>query len=293
MKLDELIEDVTVRLLKLTVTSLPKDVKEAISEAAKSEEGIAKKQLEAILRNVEISERRGLPMCQDTGLITFYVEMGTEFPKIPLKEVLIRATREATREVPLRPNAVDVWSGINSGDNVGEGIPHISWELVEGSKLRLTVVPKGGGSEYPAKLFIFPGRARREDLLSSVLTAITEAGGKPCPPTVVGVGVGGTTDLSMQLAKKAAVLRPIGSRSSHPEARELEDELKRLANELGIGPMGLGGKTTVLDVHIEFAHRHPAFTPVAVVFSCWALRRATAEISQDGTVKYLSHEVSS
>ncbi|HDD72281.1 MAG TPA: fumarate hydratase, partial [Candidatus Bathyarchaeota archaeon] len=199
-----------------------------------------------------------------------------------------KAVSRATLEVPLRPNAVDPISRENTGDNTGRLVPWLDLELVEGDSLELTVVPKGFGSEMMARLRCVPAAEGFEAVKRFIISSVLEAGGKPCPPIVLGVGMGGVAETAMRLAKRA-IARPVGER--HPEERisELEEELLEAINETGIGAMGLGGRTTALDVHVEYAHTHTVGTPVALVFQCWCARRASAIIEPDGSAVCTSH----
>jgi len=161
---------------------------------------------------------------------------------------------------------------------------------VPGDSLEVTYVPKGGGSEAPSTLVMAPPIKGLEKLKETVLRAILEAGPKPCPPVVIGVGVAAGADIALTLAKMAAVLRPLGSRHPDPEIAKLEEELLHAVNQLEIGPHGFGGSTTALDLHIEYAHRHPATYAIAVVTSCWALRRASGVFYPDGRWEITSHK---
>jgi len=225
-------------------------------------------------------------MCQDTGIVAFMVKVGDAFPlRSKLKEILVAATRRATTEVPLRPNAVDVFRG-NTGDNVGLNghVPILYFDLVEGDGLELVAMPKGGGSSnVAAHRMLKPGLGLR-GVKAFVIEAVAAAGSLGCPPYFVGVGIGGGEDLCMVLAKKA-LLRPFRVRHSDPVVAEMEEELLEKVNMLGIGAMGLGEGVTALDLHIELAARHPASLPVGVVMSCWALRHARATITSDGKVE--------
>jgi fumarate hydratase subunit alpha len=287
------VEDVAVKLLQLAVTELPKDVKAALQSAYREEESEAgKTQLKAILDNMELAEKTRTPMCQDTGVIIFYVKAGArrgeDLDKI--EDALRKATRRATKEVPLRPNAVNPFTQKNSGDNTGRFFPFINWEITSGDGIELTVLPKGGGSENVCALgMLRPGDGVR-GLKRFVVDTVIKAGAKPCPPNILGVAVGGGADIAMKLAKKA-LLRPIDEPNPDPELAKLESELYEAANMTGIGPMGLGGRFTVLGVNVDYAHRHPASYPVAVAFQCWAARRASARIHPDGKVEYLTQKV--
>jgi fumarate hydratase subunit alpha len=286
-----IIENVAVKLLQLAVTELPQDVKEALQDAYHREESEAgKTQLKAILNNVELAEKTRTPMCQDTGVIIFYIKAGAQVKNLDkIEEALRNATKRATKEVPLRPNAVNPLIQKNTGDNTGRFIPFINWEIVPGNDIEITVLPKGGGSENVCALgMLSPGKGVK-GLKEFVLDTIIKAGAKPCPPNVIGVAVGGGADIAMKLAKKT-LLRPLNQSNPDPELAKLEKELYEAANSIGTGPMGLGGKFTVLRVHADYAERHPASYPAAVAVQCWAARRASARIHPDGTVEYLTHK---
>ena len=288
----EKLVDALVKQTKLAVTTLPDDVKEAITNAYEKESNpVAKKILESIIENYTLAEKSGRPICQDTGTLTWFADVGVEFPLIlELKDVIREAAKKATEKVPIRPNAVDPWKAKNSGDNTGRYIPWINWEIRNGDDAILTLLPKGGGSEFTVQLrMISPGLGIK-GIKEAVIRSVYEAGGKPCPPTIIGVGVGGGADISLKLGK-IAVLRPLNQKNEDPFLAELEEELYEKLNSLGIGPMGLGGDTTVLGVHIEWAHRHPATLPVGIVTQCWAARRATIRVSKDGKVEVLSHNI--
>jgi len=277
------IERGIVSLIKKAETELPKDVIKALRKACDVETGVAKTQIETILKNVKLAKVSQRPMCQDTGIQTFFVQVGTAFPKINnLESWIIRGVQRATKEVPLRPNTVDPFSGKNHGDNVGEYIPYITWEFVGGDKVMITALPKGGGSENMSKLGMLKPGVGIEGITEFIVDEMIKAGGSPCPPTVVGVGIGGGADIVMKIAKKA-LLRPVGERHREKYIAAMEQKILEMINKSGIGPMGLGGKTTVLDVHIEKAHRHPASLPVGIAVQCWADRRSTMVIHADGT----------
>ncbi len=292
METGKLVETVGFNILRQAVIYLPDDVKQALKRAyAEETTDTGKTQLKAILENIKLAEEVQAPVCQDTGTVIFYVKAGANANDLDrIDSALMNVTRRATKEVPLRPNAVDPFTGKNSGDNTGRYIPYINWEIVPGEGIELTVMTKGGGSENVCLGgMIVPGEGIN-GLKRFAVDAVVKAGAKPCPPNILGIGMGGGADISMKLAKKA-LLRPLTEHNSDPEIAKLEEEIFEAANMTGIGPMGLGGKTTVLGVHIDYAYRHPASFPVAVAFNCWAARRATARISADGNVEYLTHEL--
>lgn len=293
MEILPFIEDVAVNLLRLAVIELPQDVKQALEQAYHRERNsLGKVQLKAMLDNIKMAEEMGVPICQDTGLINFYLRANSSFPSLAkIEGVLQRAVKRATAEIPLRPNAVDPFAQKNTGDNVGMRIPYIHWDISNGNYLDITAFPKGGGSENACALKMMTPGEGLDGVKSFVLETVIKAGGMPCPPTIIGVGIGGGADIAMKLAKMA-LLKPINE--SHQEERiaELEKALYEAVNSTGIGPMGLGGDSTTLDVKINYAHRHPASYPVAVAFQCWAARKSAARIYPDGKVEYLTHKVS-
>jgi len=292
LEMIKIAEDVAFNILKQAVIYLPEDVKQALKRAyAEETSETGKTQLKAILDNIELAEKYQAPVCQDTGTIIFYVKAGAKAKNLDkIEEALVKATRRATAEVPLRPNAVDPFTQKNSGDNTGRLIPYINWEIVLGDSVELTIMTKGGGSENVCVSgMLVPGEGIK-GLKKFVVDAVIKAGAQPCPPTILGIAMGGGADIAMKLAKKA-LLRPLNEPNPDPEIAKIEREIFEAANMTGIGPMGLGGKTTVLGVHIDYAFRHPASFPAAVAFNCWAARKATAKINADGTVEYLTHKM--
>jgi fumarate hydratase subunit alpha len=285
-------ENVAFNILKQAVIYLPEDVKQALKKAyAEETSETGKTQLKAILDNIELAEKYQAPVCQDTGTIIFYVKAGTKAKDLDkIESALINATRRATKEVPLRPNSVDPFTQKNSGDNTGRNIPFLHWEIAPGDGIELTVMTKGGGSENVCVTgMLVPGEGIK-GLKKFVIDAVIKAGAQPCPPNILGIAIGGGVDIAMKLAKKA-LLKPLNEINQDAEIAKLEKEIFEAANMTGIGPMGLGGKTTVLGVHVDYAFRHPASFPAAVAFNCWAARRATARINADGTVEYLTHKI--
>jgi len=272
--------------LAQAVTCLPADVVDALKRA-QSVEGleVAKAQLEAILSNIEIARVESIPMCQDTGIPSFFVEAGDNSPHLAmLRSAITDAVAAATAAVPLRPNTVHPFTGENPGNNLGRFMPPIDWELVDGDAVTIAVLPKGGGSENMSALRMLSPAVEIGGIKKAVVDQVIACGGRPCPPTIVGVGIGGGADVAMKLGKRA-VLRDIGSRHPETAVAEIEKELLELINMSDVGPMGLGGATTALAVHMEYAFRHPASLPLGIVIQCWAARRAKVHLAADGTIE--------
>jgi fumarate hydratase subunit alpha len=285
----DLVKSTVKELLRLASVELPSDVKGALRDAYEREvEDVPKMQLKAILDNIELAEKMGTPMCQDTGVHIVYVKLG-DVEVEGLEDAIKEGVAEATATVPLRPNAVHPLTRKNPGTNVGLNMPYVHIEKIKDNFLEITVMPKGAGSENMSALAMLTPAAGLKGVKDFILQTVVKAGGQPCPPGILGVGIGGTADVAMKLAKEA-LLRPLGSRNPDPEIAKLEEELLEALNGLGIGPMGLGGKTTLLGVNIEVAYTHTASLPVAVNYQCWAARRATARIYPDGRVEYISHK---
>ncbi|MFX0013054.1 MAG: fumarate hydratase [Promethearchaeota archaeon] len=288
-----IIENTAVKLLKFAATQLPNDVSEALKTMYNQEtKPTSKAALKTIVDNFTIANETSTPMCQDTGIHIYYVNIGEKFPKVEgIQETLRKASARATKEVPLRPNAVNPIVGGNSGDNTGNHIPFINFDFIPGADyLEITAFPKGGGSENMCALGMLKPGQGINGVKKFVIDTIMNAGGQPCPPVVVGVGIGGGADIALKLGKKQ-LLRPLGERHHDPEIAKLEEDLLKAINMTGIGSMGLGGDvSTALDVKIDYAHRHPASLPAAVVIQCWAARRATARIYPDERVEFLTHK---
>lgn len=269
----------TIDILKRAETQLPSDVINALEQAQMRETSqIAKAQLSAILQNIEIAKEHSIPMCQDTGILVFFVELGRNVHlDFNLEDAIIEGVRRATESIPLRPNAVDPLTRKNSGNNTGIGLPDIKYELVDGDKITITVAPKGAGSENMSAITML-NPTEVDSIRNFILTTVLNAGGMPCPPIVVGVGIGGSFDKAARLAKSAL----LSDLENDPEnMTELERDILNDINSLGIGPMGLGGDTTALAVHIKTAHCHTASLPVAVNIQCWANRHASVTLGGD------------
>jgi len=257
---------------------LPEDVLQALRKGMETEESpVGKEIFRQLLENAEIAKNERIPICQDTGTAVVYIEMGQDVRIVGgyLYDAVNEGVRKGYIEGYLRKSIVgDPLRRKNTGDNTPA---HIHVEVVPGDKFKITVMPKGGGSENMGRLAILTPAEGIEGVKRFVVKAVEDAGPNPCPPGVIGVGIGGTFDSVAWLAKKA-LLRPIGVRHPDPFYANLELELLDEINRLGIGPQGLGGIITTLDVHIEVGATHITSLPVAVNFNCHATRRASAEL---------------
>ena len=287
-----LVKNTIIELLKDSSTKLPLDVKNALEKAYEIEEGPAKAQLEAIIKNIKMAEDSSTPLCQDTGVHIFFVKIGdVGNPKLEkrLPSIIIDGVREATKSVPLRPNAVHPLTRKNPGDNVGDYMPYVNYTPIDADYIEITAMPKGAGSENMSRVAMLNPSDGLKGIKKFALDTVVGAGSKPCPPTIIGLGIGGSADISIKLAKMA-LLRPIDQRHTDPAVAALEKELFEAFNALGIGVMGLGGKTTVLGVNAELGYCHTASLPVAINVQCWAGRKATARIYRDGRVEHLTYK---
>jgi fumarate hydratase subunit alpha len=283
------IQNAIVELLRKTVVKLPADIERRIRQAyAEETDEVPRMQFKAIVDNIELAEKGNTPMCQDTGVTIFYVTLPREC-KVNVEKGIVEGVRKATKEVPLRPNAVHPLTRKNPGDNVGERMPYINWKVADQDYIEITVMTKGAGSENMSQLAMLTPSAGLKGIKEFALNTVMRAGSNPCPPTVIGMGIGGSADICMKLAKEA-LLRPIDQRHKDPEIAKLETELLESMNMLGIGPMGLGGKTTMLGLNIEYAYCHTASLPVAINVQCWAARRGTVRIYPDGKLEFPIHE---
>ncbi len=281
-------------LVSTVATRIPLDVYQALEKALEEEtEPAARAQFKAILENIDLACRGKRPICQDTGTPYLWIEWGEDSPYKPRQIIgdFLDALRRVTKEGLLRPNAVDPLRQRNSGDNTGRHVPWIHLEPVEGDKVVVHFMSKGGGSEAPSTLIMSTPLKGWENLYRGVVEAVARAGPLPCPPLIVGVAVAAGADMAMSLAKKA-LLRPIGERHPEPEAARIEEKLLNALNKLGVGPHGFGGKTTALDVKFDYAYRHPATFAIGIVTSCWATRRGSIVIHPDGSWEITSKHYS-
>jgi len=294
LKLD-LVEPL-LELVRKAATDLPRDMVEALEKGQAQEEpgSAAEQALAAILKNVEMAREKSTPICQDTGTPIFEVHHPFGVSTRMLEAQIKEAVAQATAKSYLRPNAVDSLTGKNSGNNLGIEFPTIHFHEWDEERIYITLQLKGGGSENVSIQYKLPdarlGAGRDlEGVRRVVLDAVLKAQGKGCAPGVLGVAIGGDRGTGYIVAKKQ-LLRKIGDPNPDPELDALEKRIYKEANELGIGPMGFGGKTTVLDVKVGVAHRLPACYFVTIAYMCWANRRASLTATlQDGKVVEVSH----
>ena len=285
-------KDITTEVLELirrTSSSLPKDVEERLQASIEKEEpgSAARGALETIMKNIELSRAQSTPICQDTGTPIFYVHYPEGFSTRKLKEQIRSAMEEATKRSYMRPNAVDAIYDKNSGNNLGgDDFPTIHFEEVDANEpLTVELMLKGGGCENVGRQYSLPDNSvgAGRDLAGVrkvVLDAVQKAQGQGCAPGILGVSIGGDRG-SSYLKSKEVLFSKMGTRKDDPEIAKLEERLTDEANQLGIGPMGFGGKTTVLDTKITGMHRLPASYFVTVSYMCWAYRRRKLTIKGD------------
>lgn len=281
----EAIEEVAKLLYIRALKILPDDIKEGFARLDASEtDGTAKSILATMIENIGVAERMDNLLCQDTGIPIFNVLIGrnVQVDGWALKQALARGTERATRDHPLRSSVVHPITRKNLQTSCGARVPvvHIDFSDAE-RELRIEMIPKGSGSENGSFLEMLIPADGVAGVKRFVIDAAIRAGGKVCPPTILGVGVGGTSDLCMHLAKVAAT-RPLGSVCADPEGAALEEALTEAVNSLGIGPQGLGGDSTSFRVHVEIAATHITMNPVAVNIQCHSARRASATFGPDG-----------
>ncbi|HUU04652.1 MAG TPA: fumarate hydratase [Patescibacteria group bacterium] len=251
------------------------DLKKLVQNCLSTEEApVGQEILKQILQNADIAASEKLAMCQDTGLAVFFVEMGEavqlEYAGFKsLRDAISQGTGEGYGEGYLRKSVCDPLSRKNTGDNTPV---FIHWEVVAGDAFKITFMAKGGGSENMSALKMMPPSAGAKGIEDFVVETVAKAGPNPCPPTVVGVGIGGNFDTSALLAKKALLRKPVGSAHAEPAYAEMEKRIFARINKLGIGPMGMGGRTTSLAVHIVSHPCHIASFPVAVNINCHSHR---------------------
>jgi fumarate hydratase subunit alpha/L(+)-tartrate dehydratase alpha subunit len=278
---EEAAKELYIRALKV----LPPDIKGGFARLTETEtapraQGI----LATMVRNIQVAEEHENLLCQDTGVPIYNVAIGRgiEVDGHDLKQAIRKGCERATREHPLRSSVVHPLTRRNEHTSCGAEVPVIHIDFTpEPNKLTIQMIPKGSGSENNSFLKMAIPAEGIAAIKEFVIDCVINAGGKTCPPTIVGVGLGGTSDLCVALAKRAAT-RPLGSHCADPEGAALEKELSDAVNRLGVGPQGLGGDSTAFAVHIELAATHITMNPIAVNMQCHSARRASATVTPDG-----------
>ena len=278
---EEAAKELYIRALKL----LPPDVKQGFDALAKRESDAgAQRVLGTMIRNIGVAEGTDNLLCQDTGIPIYnvWIGRGVEVDGYALKGAIRKGCERATREYPLRSSVVHPLTRKNEHTGCGRGVPVIAIDFSGlDETLEIEMIPKGSGSENNSWLKMAIPAEGVDAVKTFVVDCVLEAGGKTCPPTIVGVGVGGSADLCVHLAKVAAT-RPLGSRCGDPEGAKLEAPLTEAVNALGVGPQGLGGDSTAFSVHVETAATHITMNPVAVNMQCHSARRARATFTPRG-----------
>ncbi|HEV7800477.1 MAG TPA: fumarate hydratase [Burkholderiales bacterium] len=280
-EVEEACKTLYIRALKL----LPPDIKEGFKRLDASEtDATGKAILGTMIRNIKVAEQNENLLCQDTGIPIYNVTIGSgvQVDGYGLKQAIIKGCERATQEHPLRSSVVHPVTRKNQHTSSGRLVPVINIDFVADSEtLSIEMIPKGSGSENNSWLKMAVPADGIDAVKMFVVDCVLDAGGKTCPPTIVGVGVGGTADLCVHLSKVAAT-RPLGSQCDDPEGAKLEAQLTTAVNQLGVGPQGLGGDSTSFAVHVETAATHITMNPVAVNMQCHSARRARATFTSKG-----------
>ena len=284
------LKDSLVELIRRASAELPDDVNRALVTALENEKKgtIAASALQIIEQNIELAKRKSQPICQDTGSVIFYIECPVGFDQIAFEEAAREAVKAATKLGFLRQNSVDSLTGKNDGTNLGPGAPAIHFHQHRSPEISVRLVLKGGGCENVGAQYSLPAEklhANRDldGCRKAILDAVLQAQGKGCGPGILGVCIGGDRATGYEFSKQQ-FLRLLDDRNPNPELDALEQDILKTANELGIGPMGFGGKTTLLGVKICAANRVPASFFVSVSYMCWAYRRQGVTLGAAGEI---------
>jgi fumarate hydratase subunit alpha/L(+)-tartrate dehydratase alpha subunit len=279
-QVEEAAKELYIRALKI----LPPDIKQGFAVLEKREsDPLAQRMLGTMIRNIAVAEKTDNLLCQDTGIPIYnvWIGRGVEVDGVGIKDAIRRGCARSTREYSFRSSIVHPTTRVNDHTSTGRGVPVVNIDFSSDENLVIEMIPKGSGSENNSWLRMAVPAEGVDAIKSFVVDCVLEAGGKTCPPTIVGVGVGGTADLCVHLAKVAAT-RPLGSQCDDPEGAKLERQLSQAVNLLGVGPQGLGGDSTAFAVHVETAATHITMNPVAVNMQCHSARRARATFSSKG-----------
>lgn len=286
---ESMISEVGENLYKNALINMPSDISARIKEMRDNETSeIARFQLDKILENAEVAQNTGGVICQDTGISSYKVKLGLNADiDGDIAKGLSMGTAQASKKLPTIPHSVHPITKKNTGDGTGPLTPIIHWDVMPDTDyVEITAQPVGGGGDLCSKVQMFTGSAPITDVKKFIIDTVVEAGSKPCPPMIVGIGMGGMFESVNKLAKEA-VMRPLNQPNSEKMIADLEDEMLSLINELGIGPMGMGGDTTALKVNIEYGNTGTYILPVAIKIGCWLIHRETARLYNDGTIEYL------
>ncbi|MFH1873905.1 MAG: fumarate hydratase [Pseudomonadota bacterium] len=284
------LEESIFELIKKCTCEMPKDVAGKIAEARAQEDANSNARyiLDVIVENIELAKQKQQPICQDTGGLLFFVKAPINFDQNNFKAITENTVKKAAQQGLLRPNSVDPLSENNTGDNIGAGTPYFHFEQSAQNELEICLIIKGGGSENVSAQYSLPDAklgAERDiaGVKKCILEAITQAQGRGCAPGIISACIGGDRTTGYAFAKKQ-FLRNLADQNPVPELAKLEQEIFTEANQLDIGPMGLGGKSTLLDCKIGILNRHPACYYVTVSYMCWAFRRQGIKLNAKGNI---------
>ena len=286
-KLTEIVANFTAMIS----TRMPDDVVDKLKQLKDAEtSSMGKIIYHTMFDNMQKAIDLNRPACQDTGEIMFFVKVGSRFPLLgELQSILKQAVEEATVKAPLRHNAVEIFDEVNTGKNTGSGVPWVTWDIVpDGDDAEIEVYMAGGGCTLPGKAMVLMPGAGYEGVTRFVLDVMTSYGLNACPPLLVGVGVATSVETAALLSKKA-LMRPLGSHNENERAASMEKLLEDGINEIGLGPQGMGGKYSVMGVHIENTARHPSTIGVAVNVGCWSHRRGHIIFDKDLNYTITTH----
>ena len=284
------LQDSLIELIRRASAEIPEDVNRAITQSLENEKKgtIAESALKIIDRNIALAKQKSQPICQDTGSIIFYVDCPVGLDQIAFEDAARLAVKAATKQGYLRQNSVDSLTGVNDGTNVGPGSPTVHFHQHRGEEINVKLILKGGGCENVGAQYSLPNeklKANRDldGCRKAILDAVLQAQGKGCGPGILGVCIGGDRATGYELSK-TQFLRLLDDRNPEPKLDALEQDILKTANELGIGPMGFGGKTTLLGVKICAANRLPASYFVSISYMCWAYRRHGVTLDAAGEI---------
>lgn len=270
--------------------TMPDDVFEKLKELSKNEtKPLAKEIYDCMFKNLERAEELKRPACQDTGVLQFYIRAGAKFPYLgEVKDILEEASIIGTKKAPLRLNAVEAFDEVNTKTNTGTDVPWIHWEIVDDSdNVEFEVYMAGGGCSLPGRSIVLPPLAGYDGAIRYVFDTIVDFGINACPPLVIGIG---TCSVSSAMLSKKAMLRKIGTKNPHPRAALMEDKIKDGLNNIGLGPQGISGNSSVMAVHVEGMAHHPSVLGVGISVECWANRHGIIKFDKNLDYEIISHK---